>query len=185
MNIHAPKRMTVDEYLVWATDQPGRYELIDGVVRQMSPETSGHADAKGNAYLALRMAIKRAGIAAFAKPDGMTIRISDSVAFEPDALVYLAPRVDDTSMEIPNPLIVVEVGSPSTRKYDAGFKLNGYMSLPSLHHVLLVNTATKVVVYLKKRGAGPEFESTTLTSGVLRLDPPGLEIPVEEFFTVD
>ena len=24
--------MTVDEYLVWAMDRPGRYELIDGVV---------------------------------------------------------------------------------------------------------------------------------------------------------
>lgn len=185
MNIHAPKRMTVDEYLAWAASQPGRFELIDGVVREMSPETSGHADAKGNAYLALRTAIKRAGVAAFAKPDGMTVRISENVAFEPDALVYLAPRVNADDVEIPNPLIVVEVGSPSTRKYDAGFKLNGYMSLPSLQHVLLVNAATKVVVHLKKRGDGPEFESTTLTSGVLRLDPPGLDIPVEDFFTID
>lgn len=185
MNIHAPKRMTVDEYLVWATDQPGRYELIDGVVREMSPEKVGHVDAKFAAIIALKSAIKRSGLPFFAMTDGATVRISKDTAFEPDALVYPAPRANGDSLEIPNPLIVVEVGSPSTHKYDAGFKLNGYMSLPSLQHVLLVNAATKVVVHLKKRGAGPDFESTTLTSGVLRLDPPGLEIPVDDFFTID
>jgi hypothetical protein len=30
-------RMTVDEYLAWAEGQPGRYELLDGVVFAMSP----------------------------------------------------------------------------------------------------------------------------------------------------
>ncbi|MEQ1670530.1 MAG: Uma2 family endonuclease [Hyphomicrobium sp.] len=185
MNIHAPKRMTVDEYLAWATGQPGRYELIDGVVREMSPEKVGHVEGKITAYMALKSAIKRAEVACFVLSDGATVRISKDTAFEPDALVYPGPRANADSLEIPNPLIVVEVGSPSTHKYDAGFKLNGYMSLPSLQHVLLVNAATKVVVHLKKRGAGPEFESTTLTSGMLRLDPPGLEIPAEDFFAID
>jgi hypothetical protein len=31
-NVH----MTVDEYLAWAEDRPGRYELCDGVVTAMS-----------------------------------------------------------------------------------------------------------------------------------------------------
>ncbi|MEQ1716682.1 MAG: Uma2 family endonuclease [Hyphomicrobium sp.] len=184
MNIHAHKRMTVDEYLAWAADRPGRYELIDGVVRQMSPETSGHADAKQAAVVALKAAIRRARLSAFAKPDGMTVRISDHVAFEPDALVYMAPRVDDASLEIPNPIIIVEVTSPSTRKYDAGFKLEGYMSLPSVHHILLVSISTQVITHYR-RVSTAEFLATAVSQGVLKLDPPGIEMPVADFFATD
>ena len=184
MNIQAPKRMTVDEYLIWAVRRPGRYELINGVVREMAPETSGHADAKAATYMALRSAIKRAGLAAYAKPDGMTVRISKHISFEPDALVYLAPRVDPTDVEIPNPLIIVEVGSPSTRGYDTGFKLPHYMSLPSMEHVLLVNAEAKFIVH-HKRAVGGGVHSETISDGILRLDPPGLEIPVAEFFAAD
>lgn len=185
MNIQAPQRMTVDEYLDWAIHQPGRFELIDGIVRPMSPETVGHAEGKHLAVVALRTAIKRAGLDYYAMPDGATVRISKNTAFEPDALVYPAPKADPDSLEIANPIIIVEVGSPSTHKYDAGFKLNGYMSLPSVRHVLLINTATRIVVHLMKQANGPEFVSHTLTDGVLSLDPPGLEIGVADFFDFD
>ena len=184
MNIQTPKLLTVDEYLAWAEVNPGRYELINGVVRQMSPETSGHADAKAAAYIALRSAIKRAGIAAYAKPDGMTVRISKHVSFEPDALVYLAPRVDPKDVEIPNPIIIVEVGSPSTRGYDTGFKLPNYMSLVSVEHVLLVNATTKTIIH-HKRAAGGGIHTVTVSDGILKLEPPGLEIPVADFFAFD
>jgi len=39
-------RMTVDEYLAWAGDQPGRHELVAGAVVAMSPEGAGHAEKK-------------------------------------------------------------------------------------------------------------------------------------------
>ena len=184
MNIQTPKLMTVDEYLIWAERHPGRYELINGVVRQMSPERASHAQAKVMAFLALRAAIKRAGIEAFAMPDGMTVRISNHMSFEPDALVYLAPRVDSEDVEIPNPIIIVEVGSPSTRGYDTGFKLPNYMSLPSVEHVLLVNATAKIIIH-HKRAAGGGVHSETISDGILKLDPPGLEIPVADFFAVD
>ena len=184
MNIQAPKRMTVDEYLLWALERPGRYELIDGIVRQMSPETSGHADAKQAALIALKLAIKRAGLNLFAKPDGMTVRVAKDTAFEPDALVYAAPRVDPSDVEISNPIIIVEVASASTRKYDAGFKLAGYMSLPSIHHVLLVDTSKQVIVH-HRRETATSFMTTTVSEDMLRLEPPGLEIPVSDFFAVD
>ncbi len=184
MNLHVQKRMTVDEYLVWALGRPGRFELIDGVVRHMSPETVGHAEAKHAAVVALKSAIKKSGLAYFALPDGATVRVAKDTAFEPDALVYAAPRVDPKDVEITNPIIIIEVGSTSTRKYDAGFKLNGYMSLPSVHHVLLVNVEKRFVLHHRRETAA-SFNTTSVTGGILHLDPPGLEIPVAEFFAVD
>ena len=49
-------RMTVDEYLRWAqTQESGRYELVDGQVVMMSPETVRHVHVKNEAWLALRL----------------------------------------------------------------------------------------------------------------------------------
>ena len=39
-------RMTVDQYLAWAQGQPGRYELLDGVVFAMSPEAQATQKGK-------------------------------------------------------------------------------------------------------------------------------------------
>jgi Uma2 family endonuclease len=184
MNIQAPKRMTVDEYLVWAIERPGRFELIDGVVRQMSPETIGHVEAKHAALMALKAAIKRAGLVLYGLADGATVRVAKDTAFEPDALVYGPPKADPKTLEIPNPLIVVEVISPSTHKYDAGYKLQGYISLSSVQHVLLVNVAKQTIMH-HRRETSSSFVATTVTDGILRLDPPGLEIPIADFFEVD
>lgn len=176
--------MTVDEYLVWALQNPGRYELIDGVVRQMSPETAGHADVKAQAYMALRTAIKASGLPLVVMPDGMTVRVAKDTAFEPDALVYPSPRVNSKEMEITNPVIIVEVGSTSTHKYDAGFKLQGYMSLPSVQHVLLVNAAKQVIMH-HRRVSETHFDATSIADGILHLDPPGLKVPVADFFVTE
>jgi len=40
-------RMTVDRYFAWAERRPGRFELLDGAVYEMSPETAGHAKNEG------------------------------------------------------------------------------------------------------------------------------------------
>ena len=184
MNIQAPKRMTVDEYLVWAEGHPGRYELIYGTVRPMSPERVGHGKFKGQAFIALKTAIKQSGTECFAMPDGSTVRVSEDAAFEPDALIYLSPLADPDAIEIANPIIVVEVSSPSTHKYDTGFKLQGYMNLPSIHHILLINGTSKSILHYQRTSASV-FKGTTVSDGILRLDPPGLEIPVADFFDVD
>ncbi len=107
-------RITVDEYLAWAQGQPGRYELYDGTVHAMSPEGAGHAKVKFALQTALAAGIRARGLPCHMMPDGMTVRIDARTAFEPDALVYCGPKVTPTSLEIANPVIVVEVVSPAT-----------------------------------------------------------------------
>ena len=63
------------------------------------------------------------------------MRIDDATAHEPDALVYCGPRLAPSSLEVPNPLIVVEVLSPSTRHVDA----QGYFRLASVAHYLVID----------------------------------------------
>ena len=98
-------RMTVDQYLAWAQGQPGRYELLDGVVFAMSPEGAGHAERKAAVHAALLSGIRARGVPCYALPDGMTVRIDESTAYEPDALVYCGTKLPPSAIEVANPVI--------------------------------------------------------------------------------
>ena len=82
---------------------------------------------------------------------------------------------------IDDPVIVVEVLSPSTAAIDHGRKLSGYFSLPSVQHYLILDPDRRVVIH-HKRGASDAIETRVLTDGVARLDPPGFEVAVEALF---
>jgi Uma2 family endonuclease len=55
---------------------------------------------------------------------------------------------------VPNPVVVVEVASPSTRKIDASLKLKGYFSLPSVHHFLIVDPEGPPVIHHRRQADG-------------------------------
>ncbi|MGH6915106.1 MAG: Uma2 family endonuclease, partial [Geminicoccales bacterium] len=85
-----PEPMTVDQFLGWAMAQPdgARYELVAGEVVAMAPERAAHARRKAVIWLALRDGIKATGLPCEALPDGMTVKIDEHTAYEPDAVVH-------------------------------------------------------------------------------------------------
>ena len=177
----AEKLMTVDEFFGWAEGREGRWELFDGRPIAMSPERVAHLETKAAALIALKGAIAKAGASCHALPDGATVRISARTAFEPDATVYCGPRLAPATLEIPEPIIVVEVLSEGTAARDHGVKLADYFSLPSLVHYLILDADRRTAIH-HKRGQGEVIETRILTEGSLRLDPPGLELAVAELF---
>jgi Uma2 family endonuclease len=173
---------TADEFIAWALEQPaGRFELDNGAVVAMAPERANHATAKGNAFVALRNAIGARGLACQAFPDGMSVRIDDRTVYEPDALVRCGPRLAGDAIEANDPVIVVEVVSPSSRGVDRGVKLAGYFLLPSMRHYLIVDTDKRVVIH-SHRGQEGRIVVRILRDGSLTLDPPGLAIEVQDIF---
>ncbi|MCJ2049783.1 Uma2 family endonuclease [Methylobacterium sp. J-070] len=173
--------MTVDEFLVWAAGRPGRYELVDGEVFAMSPERARHGLVKYAAQTALNRAIEQAGLSCHMMPDGMTVRIDATTTFEPDALVYGGPPIDLDAVEVPDPVIVVEVLSPGTKSVDTGTKLIGYFRVTSLCHYLILDPVNRIVIHYR-RGEGGLIETRIATEGRLDLSPPGLTLPVAELF---
>jgi Uma2 family endonuclease len=173
--------MTVDEYLTWAAGRPGRYELYDGAVYAMSPEGAGHAQVKFAVQSALAAGIKARGLPCHMLPDGMTVRVESRTAFEPDALVYCGQRVAPTALEIPNPVIVVEVLSPSTQRIDVSKKLAGYFQLPSVAHYLIVDPTKPLIVH-HTRGSDGTILTHIVHDGVIALEPPGLELRLADVY---
>lgn len=173
--------MTVDEFLAWAEGQPGRYELFNGVVYAMAPERAVHAETKFAVAKALEAAIGKAGVPCWALPDGMTVRIDQDTAYEPDALVYCGERLAEGAVEVSAPIIVVEVLSPSTRRVDAAAKLAGYFNLPSLCHYLIIDPDKRIVIH-HRRGRGDEIITRIVREKIMLIEPPHLQLDLGGLF---
>jgi Uma2 family endonuclease len=176
--------MTADAFVEWAMRQPaGRFELLRGEVVAMAPERAGHARVKTEVLVAFRSAIAAAGIECEAFGDGMAVRIDDSTVYEPDASIRCGPRLSNETVLFDDPVVVVEVASPSSRGIDAGTKLADYFRLPSVRHYLVVQPETRRVIHHAGAEAG-EIATRILHEGAaLTLDPPGIEVSISEFFS--
>jgi Uma2 family endonuclease len=175
-------RMSVDTFLAWAQGQPGRYELFRGEVYAMSPETVGHAQIKAAVYGALQAGIRQRQILCHVLPDGVTVRVDDFTAYEPDAQVYCGQKLAPSALEVPEPVIVVEVLSPSTRQIDVSLKLAGYFRLLSVAHYLIVDPTQRSIIH-HARGLGDTIITRIITQGVIALDPPGIELSVADIYS--
>jgi Uma2 family endonuclease len=177
-----PREFTADEFIAWAMEQPtGRYELSNGVVVAMAPERVSHNQAKLNAAIALRGAIGARDLRCTAMTDGMTVRIDERTVYEPDALVRCGPKLPGEAVEVADPVVVVEVVSPSSKGVDRGVKLVGYFSLPSVRHYLIVDTDKRVVIHHRRDEDG-KIAARIVREGSIALDPPGLAIEVRDIF---
>jgi Uma2 family endonuclease len=176
-------KLTVNDYLTWAAAQPDehRYELVKGEIVAQAAQRIGHLRAKFACVKALEAAIIAARLGCHALPDGATVRINENNAFEPDALVYCGPELDDDEIEAPNPVIVVEVLSPSTATRDLRDKLIGYFQVPSIRHYLIVDLDERLVIH-HARGDDGVWTTRLVRDGALRLDPPGLDVAMSDLF---
>lgn len=183
MNIPNLKRMTAEDYALWAKRQEtGRFELIDGMVVQMNAERSDHAQIKLNIAMALKQSLKSSGIAGTVYGDGMAVRISERIVHEPDAMVRLGTRLPGHAVFVTDPVIVVEVLSPSTGPIDTGHKLTNYFLLDTVQHYLIVDTTKQLVLhYIRGADRLPNMRSP-VSAGEVVLDPPGLSISIAEIF---
>jgi Uma2 family endonuclease len=177
MSDPAPARMTSDEFIAWAMEQPVgcHYELVAGEVVAMAPEQSGHALAKTNVWRRLTEAVEASGLPCDVYPDGTAVQIDANTVYGPDVLVRCGGRVPDQTVRLDDPVIVVEVLSPSTQSKDSGAKLIDYFLLPSVHHYLIVRTRDRAIIH-HARNPDDTILTRIIREGTLHLDPPGLTV---------
>jgi hypothetical protein len=89
----------------------------------MAPERVAHVRLKAAAWALLRDGTRAKQLACEALTEGMTVEIGEDDDYEPDAIVRCGVRLADDAITVPDPLIVVEVLSPSTSAIDRSVKL--------------------------------------------------------------
>src|SRR4051812_29987692 len=127
-------RMTTDQFYAWARNRPERWELLDGEAVLMSPERVVHVQTKYGVARAFDGAIAKAGLPCHMLLDGVAVEIDARNSYQPDVLVYCGEPAAPDALVVRNPMIVVEVLSPSNALKDLRDKLQGYFRVPSIRH---------------------------------------------------
>jgi Uma2 family endonuclease len=174
-------KMTVDDFFAWAETQEGRWELYDRVPVAMSPERAIHGRVKLRVVNALEQGIEAAGLCCQVLLDCVAVRIDKHRSYQPDVLLGCGKPVPDDALEVTNAILVVEVLSPSNAMKDPRDKLVGYFQVPSIAHYLIVDPDDRLIIH-HARGEGDAIATRIVRAGSLRLDPPGVELPVADFF---
>ncbi|HYH46838.1 MAG TPA: Uma2 family endonuclease [Thermoanaerobaculia bacterium] len=133
-------RMTDEEYLALERQAETKSELRDGVMVAMSGASYPHNRLTGNLVGLLWQHLK--GRSCGVCPSDMRVYVpATGLDTYPDASVVCGePELRDGHMDtLLNPVLLIEVLSPSTEAWDRGGKLEQYRTIPSLAEVLLVS----------------------------------------------
>lgn len=169
----AEKRMTLAEFLTWDDGTDTRYELIDGRPVAMAPVAPSHSVIVANVTHELRSRLQRpcyvGSEAGIEHPD------RDDTFYEADIVISCTP-VAPGMAAIPNPVVVIEVLSPSTVEHDRGRKAYDYRRIPSVQEIALVASEQRHVEVWRRRGAKWEVEDP-IGGAALELEAVGVAIP--------
>lgn len=184
MGAEPQRRYTIEEYLAIERESEVRSEYLDGEIFAMSGASREHNLIATNVVGTLHPQIKRQGCEQYASD--MRVRIPESGLYTyPDVVVVCGePRFeDDVRDTLLNPVMIVEVLSPSTEDYDRGRKFAHYRGIPSLQIYLLI-AQDKVHVELSTRQADGRWllwESDD-AGVVLELPAIGATLPLAEVY---
>ncbi len=183
MTIGAPKRRyTRAEYIAFERSSGTRNEFFDGVIYAMAGGSREHALYAANVIALLGAALRTKPCSVHTAD--LRIRIeSTGLDTYPDVSVVCGhvERDPDDEHAITNPVLVVEITSPSTAEYDRGDKLVHYQHIPSLREILLVDHREKLVE-VHRRQADGSWRRYEARSGTLELESVDAEVLVEEIY---
>ncbi|MBV9756687.1 MAG: Uma2 family endonuclease [Alphaproteobacteria bacterium] len=172
------KRMTLEEFLAWERRQELRYEF-DGIRPiAMTGGTLGHSAIATNLVVSLQTLLRGGPCRAFRSD--VKIIVADHVRY-PDAVVTCTPAPPGTDI-VPEPVVVVEVLSPSTASTDRSAKNAEYRATPSIqHYVMLEQSAASATVFSR---AGYDWIGRLVMGldAVLALPALGVEVPLAEIY---
>jgi Uma2 family endonuclease len=173
----AEKLMSLDEFLVWERDQPEKHEYAGGVITMMTGASLAHATITMNVAFVLRQALRGTGCRPFAN-DAKAVA-SDSVRY-PDVVVTCQP-VDGTDDIVPEPIVVIEVISPSTEREDRGRKKFDYFATPSIRQYALIEQDERRIDLYTRTGAS-WIDEVIEGEAVLNLSSIGVEISLDTIY---
>jgi Uma2 family endonuclease len=145
----AMQGQSADSFFAWAEarTEVERWERVHGQLVAMAPERAAHGRAKLRIAERLGVAVRAARLPREVFVDGMAVQVDDNTVYEPDVLVRCGRPLADDAMRVIDPLIVVEVVSPSSRTRDSGAKLADYFRIATLRHYLVARTDDGTLIH--------------------------------------
>lgn len=118
-------------------------------------------------------------------PSDMKVRLFRPTRyFYPDVTVVCGPsQFDDSERDVLlNPLIVFEVLSDTTERYDRGRKFNAYQTIESLQEYVLVSTDEYLVEHFRRDGDQWRYSKAAGVDATLTLTAASCDVPLREIY---
>jgi Uma2 family endonuclease len=170
---------TPEEYLALEEVAEFRSEYIDGQIIPMTGGTTNHNRLAGNFYAALNFAFKRQDYEVFMGDVRLWIPKRKIYTYPDVMIIASTPEYYNNRKDtIVNPMVIIEVLSKSTQRYDRGDKFTAYRTIPTFQeYVLLDQTQMRVEQFYKTgkkqwalREYDEEDESIALASVPFQID---------------
>ena len=162
---------------MYADSREPRYELIDGEIFAMVAASGKHILIAGNLYATLHNHLKGKPCIAFM--ESLKVYVNDTNYYYPDVVVdcnYDESLPDYASQ----PVLVIEILSPSTRKFDLTTKFEQYKKIDSLQeYVIIEQSAMQVSVYRRQDNWAV---SHYFAEDAVTFDSVVLTLPIEDIY---
>lgn len=177
-------RVTIEAFdaFLERQDEPRLYELVDGDVIMMPNPTEAHEKIASNIGGPLSVHINRRDCHTYL--GGMRVQRDDDLQavdkYKPDILVRCGAI--GTKNYITDPIVVVEVLSPSTIDFDRGTKLEFYKTLPSLQHIVLAYQDQMRLEHYRREGEAWVMDVLTKVEHELALVDVEFKLPLLDIY---
>jgi Uma2 family endonuclease len=163
----AYKLLSVEEFLDSCPNDQRHYQLIDGVIVAMAPPAIPHQiiASRLTAHIVSAVDANRPGCSTRSQAGIAPQGLAGRNHFETDITVTCEPGgYKGIAAE---PVLIVEIQSPSTERDDHFVKLPHYQRLPSLQEILYVESQRVAATLYRRAGEG--WETIELDGGDARL----------------
>ena len=155
--------MTVEEYLAFEEQSPIRYEYVDGSIYAMTGASKNHARITKNFGYWFEGHLMGSKCEPYMTE--VKVRARSTRYYYPDVIVTCEAAAEDPEDPylIAQPILLVEVLSPSTQRTDKVEKFNTYQQIPGLlEYVIVAQEEMKVEIY-RHRKAGDVWQGEVFT----------------------
>lgn len=182
--LRRPEPVTIEAFdgFVAAQADATLFELVDGVIVMMTNPTEVHEQIAANIGAPLKLAMDPRGCRSY--QGGIGVQRSDDRrdTNKPRPDIVVRCGAVGTRTYITDPLVVVEVLSPSTIDSDRGPKLDFYKSLPTIRHIALVYQDQARVEHYRRTEHGFELEVLKRPDDVLRFEAVDFDIDLARIY---
>lgn len=175
--------MTEDQYLAVERASDLKHEFHDGEVFVMTGASRAHNLIAANLITTLNNQLRDRPCEVY--PADMRVKVQTSGLYAyPDISVVCgeAQFVDDAFDTLTNPVLIIEVLSPSTEAYDRGGKFQHYRRLISLQEYLLVAQDSPRIERFLREGNRWTFSDGEGLEATFDLPSIGCALALEEVY---
>lgn len=178
-----PSLISIPDYLAGEEAGEIKHEYLGGTVHAMAGATNQHNSISLNCLLSLGNQLRGKPCRPFNSDTKVRIEFPDHTRFYyPDAMVVCQQNPSEDHFQ-DQPVVIVEVLSPSTRRADLGEKRDAYFTIPTLKVLLCVeSTSPYVIVYRRSPGSGFVMEDYKGLDSVISLPEIETSLPLSEIY---